>query len=175
MHEHVCLYAGSFDPITLGHMDMIERARAIFDRVIVAVSKNPDKRSAFSLEERMQMIQIATQHMTGIEVVACEGLTVEFAVAHGAHVMLRGLRAVSDFEGERSLAQINRAICSDVETLFLIGKPEHSHISSSGVREMASYGCSLEGFVPEEIENMIHQHYGCRERNRRGEKEDGRK
>lgn len=163
MREQVCLYAGSFDPITLGHMDMIERARAIFDKVIIAVSKNPEKRSAFSLEERIEMIRIATKHLTGIEVMVCEGLTVEFAVAHGANVMLRGLRAVSDFEGERSLAQINRAICSGVETLFLIGKPEHSHISSSGVREMASYGCSLAGFVPEEIESLIHQHYSRKE------------
>ena len=151
MREHVCLYAGSFDPITLGHMDIIERALAIFDRVIIAVSKNPDKHSAFSLEERLEMIRIATRHLQGIEVVASDGLTVEFAVEHGAEVMLRGLRAVSDFEGERSLAQINRAICSDVETMFLIGKPEHSHISSSAVREMASYGCSLEGFVPKDI------------------------
>ena len=123
MREHVCLYAGSFDPITLGHMDIIERALAIFDRVIIAVSKNPDKHSAFSLEERLEMIRIATRHLQGIEVVASDGLTVEFAVEHGAEVMLRGLRAVSDFEGERSLAQINRAICSDVETMFLIGKP----------------------------------------------------
>ena len=159
MREHVCLYAGSFDPITLGHMDIIERALAIFDRVIIAVSKNPDKHSAFSLEERLEMIRIATHHLQGIEVVASDGLTVEFAVEHGAEVMLRGLRAVSDFEGERSLAQINRAICSDVETMFLIGKPEHSHISSSAVREMASYGCSLEGFVPKDIEHMIHRHF----------------
>ena len=159
MREHVCLYAGSFDPITLGHMDIIERAHAIFDRVLIAVSKNPEKRPAFSFEERVEMIRIATAHLDRIEVLECSGLTVEFAVSHGADVMLRGLRAVSDFEGERSLAQINRAICPEVETLFLIGKPEHSHISSSGVREMSSYGCSLKGFVPEEIEPLIHRHF----------------
>ena len=159
MSERVCLYAGSFDPITLGHLDIIERASALFDRVIIAVSRNPEKKSAFSLEDRILMIRTAVSHLPSVDVEVCEGLTVEFARAHGAGVMIRGLRAISDFEGERSLAQINRSICPEVETLFLIGKPEHSHISSSGVREMASYGCSLAGFVPETIEEMIHRHY----------------
>lgn len=159
MSERVCLYAGSFDPITLGHLDIIERASALFDRVIIAVSRNPEKKSAFSLEDRILMIRTAVSHIPSVDVEVCEGLTVEFARAHGAGVMIRGLRAISDFEGERSLAQINRSICPEVETLFLIGKPEHSHISSNGVREMASYGCSLAGFVPKTIEEMIHRHY----------------
>ena len=94
-----------------------------------------------------------------VTVLPCEGLTVAFAAEHGATVLIRGLRAVSDFEGERGLAQINRAINSDVETLFIMGRPEHSHISSSAVREMAGYGCSLGGFVPPVIEDMIHEHY----------------
>ena len=162
MTERICLYAGSFDPITNGHMDIIERAGHVFDRVLVAVASNPDKRCTFSLEERLLMIRQATCQMDFVEVLPCDGLTVAFAASHGAQVLIRGLRAVSDFEGERGLAQINRAINSEVETLFLIGRPEHCHISSSAVREMASYGCSLKGFVPEVIEDMILEHYARR-------------
>ena len=157
--ERICLYAGSFDPITLGHMDIIERAANVFDRVLVAVASNPGKQCAFSLDDRMYMIRQATAHMKRVKVTSCRGLTVAFAREQGASVLIRGLRAVSDFEGERGLAQINRAIAPDVETLFLIGKPEHSHISSSAVREMAGYGCDLTGFVPEGLEEMIRAHF----------------
>ena len=161
MSERVCLYPGSFDPVTLGHLDIIERACALFDRVVVAVSRNPEKRGVFSFEERVEMLRLCTAHLPKVEIRSCEGLTVAFARQSGAGVLLRGLRAVSDFEGEWTLAQINLSIAPEIETLCLFGKPEHSHISSSAVREMASYGCSLAGFVPSQIEKNIWAHYAA--------------
>ncbi len=158
MSERVCLYAGSFDPLTCGHLDVIRRACDLFDRVIIAVAHNPGKKNAFTLSERIEMVRLSTAGLN-TEVVGVTGLTVTCAREYGAKVMIRGLRAASDFESERMLAQVNRSLAPEIETLFLVGAPEHSHISSSAVREMASYGCSLKGFVPEENEQIIEEHY----------------
>ena len=159
MPERVCLYAGSFDPVTVGHMDIIERASALYDRVVVAVSENPGKRPAFTLAERIAMMEKAAADLPNVRVVAGKGLTVDTAREYGAGCMVRGLRGASDFDGEWSLCQVNRSIAPELETVFLMGRPEHSHVSSSAVREMASFGLRLEGFVPECVRETVLLHY----------------
>ena len=159
VNSRICVYPGSFDPITLGHMDIIERAARLYDRVVVAVLRNPDKRGCFPVAQRLDMIRRSCAHLPNVTADSFEGLTVAFTKAQGAAVMIRGLRAMVDFEGERALAQINQHICPEVETVCLIGRPEHSAISSSGVREMASYGCSIRGYVPACIEEEIQRHF----------------
>ncbi len=147
----ICVYPGSFDPITEGHMDIIRRAAAMYDRVIVAVLRHPTKPGCFTWEERVGMIRRACAGLPNVEAESFSGLTTAFARERRACAMVRGLRAASDFEPERELAQINQRLAPEIETVFLITRPEHTAISSSSVREMASYGCNLTGFVPEEL------------------------
>ena len=149
------VYAGSFDPVTLGHLDIIRRSAEIFDHLIVAVADNPDKHAAFTVEERMEMLREITGDISHVEVLHATGLTVDFARAHGATCLVRGMRTAVDFEAERELAQINQAIAPEIETFFLAARPEHTHVSSSAVRQMAAFGCSLSGFVPDCLEARI--------------------
>jgi pantetheine-phosphate adenylyltransferase len=142
------LYPGSFDPLTLGHLDLIERAARLFDGVIVAVLQNPGKLPAFSLEKRLQQIQRATGHLSGVEVGSFDGLTVEFARYSGAGVILRGLRAMSDFEFELQIAHTNHSLSPGVETLFLATAVQHSFLSSSVVKEVARFGGDVRHLVP---------------------------
>jgi pantetheine-phosphate adenylyltransferase len=142
------LYPGSFDPLTLGHLDLIERASALFEGVVVAVLRNPLKTPAFSLEQRLGQIRQATAHLPGVEVGSFDGLTVSYAQQQGTEVILRGLRAMSDFEYELQIAHTNKSLAPDVETLFLATAVHHSFLSSSVVREVARFGGDVSHLVP---------------------------
>jgi pantetheine-phosphate adenylyltransferase len=142
------LYPGSFDPLTLGHLDLIERGVRLFDGLVVAVLENPAKRPCFSLEQRLGQIREATGHLSGIEVSSFDGLTVEMARRCGAGVILRGLRALSDFEYELQIAHTNHSLAPDLETLFMATATHHSFLSSSVVREVARFGGDVRHMVP---------------------------
>ena len=142
------LYPGSFDPLTLGHLDLIERSARLFDSVMVAVLQNPSKQPAFSLEERLEQIRRATAHLNGVEVGSFDGLTVDFAARSQAQVILRGLRALSDFEFELQIAHTNHSLAPHVETLFLATAVHHSFLSSSVVKEVARFGGDVRHMVP---------------------------
>ena len=145
------LYPGSFDPLTNGHMDLIERAVALFGQVTVAVLSNPNKKPAFSVDQRIGQIQCATRHLNGIDVVSLDGLTVHCAVTHQADLILRGLRAMSDFEYELQIAHTNRSLAEDLETVFLATSTRHSFLSSSVVKEVARFGGPVDHMVPKEV------------------------
>ncbi len=142
------LYPGSFDPLTLGHLDLIERASRLFDGLIVAVLSNPSKQPAFPLEQRLQQIRRATDHLERVEVGSFDGLTVAYARSRGASVILRGLRALSDFEFELQIAHTNKTLAADLETLFLATAVHHSFLSSSVVKEVARFGGDVSHLVP---------------------------
>ncbi|MEB3260903.1 MAG: pantetheine-phosphate adenylyltransferase [Cyanobacteriota bacterium] len=142
------LYPGSFDPLTLGHLDLIERGAVLFDGLVVAVLQNPGKTPAFALERRLEQIQRATAHLKRVEVRSFDGLTVDMARACGAGVILRGLRAMSDFEFELQLAHTNKSLAPDLETLFLATAAHHSFLSSSVVKEVARFGGDVSRMVP---------------------------
>ena len=142
------LYPGSFDPLTLGHLDLIERGAQLFDGVVVAVLRNPSKNPCFSVEERLEQIRRATAHLPSVEVAAFDGLTVAFAQQCGAGVILRGLRALSDFEYELQIAHTNKSLAPRLETLFLATATAHSFLSSSVVKEVARFGGAVDHMVP---------------------------
>ena len=142
------LYPGSFDPLTLGHLDLIERGALLFDGVVVAVLRNPSKNPCFSVEERLEQIRSATCHLPNVQVAAFDGLTVDFAQASGAGVILRGLRAMSDFEYELQIAHTNKSLAPQLETLFLATATTHSFLSSSVVKEVARFGGNVGHMVP---------------------------
>ena len=145
------LYPGSFDPLTNGHMDLIERAAALFGQVTVAVLSNPNKKPAFSVNQRIEQIRNATRHLNGIDVVSFDGLTVHCAATHQADLILRGLRAMSDFEYELQIAHTNRSLAEDLETVFLATSTRHSFLSSSVVKEVARFGGPVDHMVPKEV------------------------
>ena len=145
------LYPGSFDPLTNGHMDLIERAAALFGQVTVAVLSNPNKKPAFSVDPRIEQIRNATRHLNGIDVVSFDGLTVHCAATHQADLILRGLRAMSDFEYELQIAHTNRSLAADLETVFLATSTRHSFLSSSVVKEVARFGGPVDHMVPKEV------------------------
>lgn len=156
--ENLCVYPGSFDPITLGHLDLIKRAAAIFGKVVVAVLINPDKQGAFTLDERVAMIREACAGIPGVEVDAFSGLLVDYMRRRGARVVVRGLRSVNDFESECQMAQVNRQLSDfSVETLFLTTSPEYGSISSSIVRQVAMFGGDIAPFVPDVICPQVFQ------------------
>ncbi len=154
------LVPGSFDPVTNGHLDIIARAARMFETVLVAVAPNSSKTPLFTLDERVEMIQKACAHLPNVSVDAFEGLLVEYAVKHGASVIVKGLRAVSDFEYELQMAMMNRRLNSAVETVFLMTEAEHSYLSSSIVKEIARLGGSVEGLVPSHVETRLRQKVG---------------
>ena len=151
MEKKVCVYPGSFDPITNGHLDIIQRAASIFDEVIVAVLHNPAKIGRFPVERRLEMITKACAHLPNVHCDCFGGLLVDYMKQSGAKVILRGLRAVTDFENEFQMAQLNHQLASDVETLFLMTSPEHAYLSSSAVREIGMFGGDIAPFVPSAI------------------------
>jgi pantetheine-phosphate adenylyltransferase len=155
------LYPGSFDPITLGHLDLIERSSRLFEQVLVAVLQNPSKQPSFSLDQRLAQIRRATAHLTNVEVGSFDGLTVEFARRTGTGVILRGLRAMSDFEFELQIAHTNLSLAPEVETLFLATAVPHSFLSSSVVKEVARFGGEVRHLVPdgvaEELARLFNQ------------------
>jgi pantetheine-phosphate adenylyltransferase len=149
--EVVALYPGSFDPIHNGHLDIIRRAAALFDRVIVAIFARPDKRLFFSTEERVQLVSDVTANMPNVEVATYTTLTVDYAVARGAAAIVRGLRATSDFDFEFQLALMNRHLSNRVEAIFLMTSIEQAHLSSTLVKEVAMYGAQVDDMVPETV------------------------
>lgn len=146
--RRTALVAGSFDPITLGHLDVITRARALFERVVVAVLVNPGKTPLLSLEERVRLVADAVAGAPGIEVHAYEGLLVEAARAHGAHVVVRGLRSASDYDAEWPMAHMNAALRPGLETIFVAASPQWAHVSSRLVRDIHRMGGPIAAFVP---------------------------
>jgi pantetheine-phosphate adenylyltransferase len=155
MPESVALYPGSFDPITNGHVDIIERGLGIFDRVVVAVLKNPKKRPLFTTKERVRMIQDIFASRKEVEVRAFEGLLVDFARSQGTKVVIRGLRAISDFEYEFQMALMNRGLAPDIETFFMMPSVNYSFLSSALVREVAGLGGTVEGLVPPSVARKL--------------------
>ncbi|MBK1691322.1 pantetheine-phosphate adenylyltransferase [Ectothiorhodospira mobilis] len=149
------VYPGTFDPITHGHTDIVRRAQRLFDRVLVAVAANPSKRPTFSLEERVTMAREALADMEHVQVVGFDGLLARFAKEQGARVLLRGLRAVSDFEHEFQLAGMNRHLAPDLETIFLTPAEEYAYVSSSLVREIALLGGDVSHFVSGNVEAAL--------------------
>ena len=142
------IYPGSFDPVTNGHLDVIERARKLFDEVIVAVAVNDQKQPLFSSAERLEMLQATAGNWSGVRIAPLDGLLVEFAVRQQAVAVVRGLRAVSDFEFEFQMALMNRKLEATVETIFLMPKEEYTYLSSRIVKEIARLGGDITSFVP---------------------------
>jgi pantetheine-phosphate adenylyltransferase len=151
------LYAGTFDPVTYGHVDVVRRAAALFDKVIVGVSVNPRKKPVFTIEERVEMLRQACADMPKVEVAVVPGLVVDFARQVGAGVIVRGLRAVSDFEFELQMASTNRALAPEVETVFFTPAPEWHYLSSTIVCDLAQFGGTLSQFVPPHVERLLRQ------------------
>ncbi len=153
----IAVYPGSFDPITNGHIDIIERTAEVFDKVYVAILKNSSKRPLFSVEERTELIERVTKHIKNVEVVSFDGLLVDFMRERNAKVIIKGLRAVSDFEYEFQMALTNRKLAPEVETLFMMTHASNQYLSSSIVKEVAKYKASLDGMVPAEIQADIYK------------------
>jgi len=147
----IAIYPGSFDPITLGHLDLIQRGSVLFEKVIVAVLKNPNKKPLFTLERRVEQIRRCTEDISNVEVDTFSGLTVEYAKLNDAGVLLRGLRVLSDFEQELQMAHINKTLAHEIETVFLATNTEHSFVSSSVVKEIARFGGKIDHLVPRAI------------------------
>lgn len=142
-----CIYPGSFDPITYGHLDIIERALKITDKLIVAVLNNHDKHSLFSVEERLEMIRDAVKDFDNVAVESFEGLLVDYAKSKNSNLIIRGLRAVTDFEYELQMAQTNRELYKDIDTIFLLTNLKYSYVSSSAVKQVASFDGDVSKFV----------------------------
>ena len=147
-----CICPGSYDPVTNGHLDIIRRAAGIFERVIVGVVRDPQHKSTmFSVEERVAFIAEALSDVPNVQVEVFSDLVVEFARRFGARTMVKGLRAISDFEWEFQMHHLNRNLAPEVETMYLMSSPQYSFLSSSGVKEIASFGGNVEGLVPEAV------------------------
>ncbi len=153
----VAVYPGSFDPITLGHVDILTRASRLFDRVILAVVKNPGKHSLIPLDERVKLVKESIGHLTNVDVESFEGLTVAFAKTHGAQVIIRGLRAVSDFEYEFKMSQMNRNLSPETETVFMMAGLEYQFLSSSMVKEVSMLGGNISNLVPKSVKSYLEQ------------------
>jgi pantetheine-phosphate adenylyltransferase len=149
------IYPGSFDPITNGHLDVIERALKLFDQVVVAVAQNDEKQPLFSLAERLDLLQQALGKMNNVRIAQFQGLLVDFAAAEKASAVIRGLRAVSDFEFEFQMALMNRKLESSVETIFLMPKEEYTYLSSRLVKEIARLGGDVSKFVPNVVARAL--------------------
>ena len=161
--KKIAIYPGTFDPITMGHVDIVERAAELFDKVIVAIARNPAKTTLFSVEERLKMIQDCfPADNRKIEVVAVQGLIVNYANSVGAKVLVKGLRALSDFDYEFQLALMNRRLERDVETLFLMTGLRWIYISSSIVKDVASHGGDVEGLVPDHVGDKLKAHFSTK-------------
>lgn len=152
---NLAIYPGSFDPITKGHLHILKTGSEIFDEVIVAVLHNPNKKGFLSVEERVKLIKEVTKQFKNVKVDSFEGLTVEYAKQKGANILIRGLRAVSDFEYEMQLSQANSALSKDIKTVFLTTKPKYNFISSGTVKEIFGFGGDISAFVPKEVEEYL--------------------
>ena len=153
------IYAGSFDPVTLGHMDIIERAANLFDCLVVAVLENPNKKSLFTVEERKHHLELATKHIENVEVASFQGLLVDFAKEIGANIAVRELRNTLDFSAEYPMFLINRKLYDKIETVYLAADEEHLALSSTNVKEVAVFGGDISFMVPAEIKPFIIEKY----------------
>ena len=160
MAKKIAVYPGSFDPITNGHCNIVERAAGLFDELIVAVANNSAKRSVFSIDERMDMVAASLAHVPTVKVDTFDGLLVDYLERIGACILIRGLRAISDFEYEFQIAHINRRLAPRVDSIFMMTSEEYFYVSSSIVREIASLGGKLQGMVPPRVEDALRVHYG---------------
>jgi pantetheine-phosphate adenylyltransferase len=153
------IYPGSFDPVTNGHLDVVGRARKLFDEVIVAVAHNDEKQPFFSLQERLELLQETFGKIRNVRIAQFEGLLVEFALAQKANAVIRGLRAVSDFEFEFQMALMNRKLEASVETIFLMPKEEYTYLSSRLVKEIARLGGDISSFVPATVVKALRKKF----------------
>ena len=155
------IYPGSFDPMTLGHLDIIKRSAEMFDELIVGVLNNTAKSPLFSLEERVNMLKNVVSDIPNVRVAGFDGLLVDFARQNGIHIIVRGLRGVTDFEYELNIAQSNRTVAPDIDTVFLTTDTEYSYLSSSVVKEYASFGVDVSDFVPEAVRDIVRKRYAA--------------
>ncbi|ENL9791644.1 pantetheine-phosphate adenylyltransferase [Listeria monocytogenes] len=155
MGDKIAVIPGTFDPITNGHLDIIERAAKIFDVLYVSVLNNSSKKPLFTIEERMEMIRQVTAHLPNVQVESASGLTVDYAATRGATAIVRGLRAVSDFEYEMQIASMNRTLNADIETFFVMTNTKYSFLSSSMVKEVAQYQGDISELVPEIVNKAV--------------------
>ena len=151
----VAVYPGSFDPITYGHLDLIKRGSRLFDTLIVAILENATKEPLFNVEERMEMLREAVRPFSNVQVDSFHGLLVDYMKARNAQVILRGIRAISDYEYELQMALMNRRLSSKVETVFMLPAESYSFLSSKLVKEIAELGGSIHGFVPADVEKRV--------------------
>lgn len=158
LHKKIAIFPGTFDPFTLGHLSLIERGLSLMDEIIVAIGVNDAKRTYFSLEQRVRMIDLFFQHNPHVRVLAYNSLTVDFARSVNAEFILRGIRTVNDFEYEKSIADVNRKM-TGIETIILFTEPEHTHISSTIVRELLRYGKDVSDFIPKGLQLEEKQNY----------------
>ena len=159
--KKIALYPGTFDPITNGHFDIIERALGLFDEVIIAVANSEEKKPLFTLEERITMTQEAVKNLKNVRVLGFNNLTVELAKEHGASILIRGLRAVSDFEYELQLGYLNNSLDETIETVYLMPKLKHAFISSSIVRNLLKFNAKTEHLVPKEVQKILESKTEC--------------
>lgn len=167
--RRIAVYPGSFDPVTLGHLDVLERATLIFDRVIMAVLENPSKSGLFSVPERVELIRQSVNENPRVEVDTFEGLTVHFAQRVGATAIVRGLRAVSDFENEFQMALMNRRLAPEIHTVFLMTSFSNVYVSSSLIKEVYRFGGSVEDVLPAPSARAIRRRFGRAEPGDQGE------
>jgi pantetheine-phosphate adenylyltransferase len=153
--ETRAVYPGSFDPVTNGHIDLIQRSAALFDKVIVAILRNRDKTPFFTVEERTEMLEMAVRDLKNVSVTSFNGLLVDFVERLGASVIIRGIRAISDYEYELQMALMNRRLSSKVETVFMLPAESYSYLSSRLVKEISQLGGSIHGLVPADVENRL--------------------
>jgi pantetheine-phosphate adenylyltransferase len=158
--SHTAIYPGSFDPITNGHLDLIERGSKLFDRLIVAILKNDTKQPLFSVEERMEMLGEVTGRFPNVELDCFDGLLVDYAARKGATVLLRGIRAISDYEFELQMALMNRRLRPSIETVFLLSGEAYSYISSRLVKEVFGLGGNISELVPPQVESRLRKRKG---------------
>ena len=154
-----CVFAGSFDPVTMGHLDVIRRAAKLCDRLLVTIMYNPAKQGCFTVAERLDFLARATADISGVEVDAWDGLLVDYVRKMGADFVVRGVRGASDLESESNLAQLNRCLMPELETVFLPTRPELACVSSSAVREAAFFGADFSAFVPSCILADVKHHF----------------
>ncbi len=166
------VYPGSFDPVTNGHLDIIERATRLVDELIVAVVKNPAKKPLFTIEERTDILRQTTSAWSKVRVASFTGLLVDFLRREGAPLIVKGLRALSDFEFEFQMALLNRKLAPEVDTIFLMTSDKHAFLSSSSIREIASLGGSVAGMVPPYVELKLKEKFGFLSSPKRGQRVD---
>jgi pantetheine-phosphate adenylyltransferase len=158
--KKIAVYPGSFDPITYGHLDIINRGLKVFDEVVVAVACNSQKNALFSFDERVDMIRQVVREQERVSVDTFTGLLIDYVASRKAHVVIRGLRAISDFEYEFQIAQMNSCISQNVETLFMMTSLQYGYLSSSIVKEVCSLNGNIDGFVPPEVKTALRAKYG---------------